>query len=580
MQVAGLAVISSLKCAELGDVSRFAALEMNGHTLGWVGLQDEPQAAGFIEIVVADLVFRVKCDELWGAAAFSPAAGEDGLSSNEKWFIQSFGRAVVLHLPVGSVDLLESSFTEGLILTERSIVTVKTALANFLVSFYGHVQRQINAVTVSEAVTQILTDLEGYNYPRVDEFAWHGKPVGGPMFSLSDAQIIDFHNYGSPPFHKAKFSSISSMDEFMEYISEDLWKFRTIVVPIEEDDDFDDVAETLANEDDRHELLSTLKGDAPALPLFILVRETDFLINVFEGTRRIVMGTIRDVVAKRQETERQKALEEQRILEEEAKKLTSFVPITGKSPTSNEQFIHRKPVVDIFANTAEKKYYWSFEEVAGLGFTGESLVSLFPYATPEGEPVNFLKVVTHEYHWDFQRFLSFIFPEGDNRFILLGEGSNVEEFRASFPDVESGVFVAKNLIESKLNSQVSELTILWKSLSQNVSLNYDAPSRLIELHTCLEHWEKGEEVLASLPEPLFVRMETVRIMKQVRDKPHPNVEFLRTVLPGFGFPASSNFSSNINDYYELESKYPLLFNLKYVARDSLEDLISYIQMKG
>lgn len=192
---------NEIKSLPIEDVSlhnpeNYEALEYGGTVVGWVGKRKARNSS--VRAVIGRVSYEIKRDSngygnvTYGYSNMTTYSEKFGPAMSQ---LNKFDREVILNLPIGSVDLPSSR--EEITYSERSMKTIVAISASVHRMVEENVQRVVNAKeTGHEALCEIIS-LHTDDYWKAGELVWRGKtpPVeskGGTVVYKEKGNIIRY----------------------------------------------------------------------------------------------------------------------------------------------------------------------------------------------------------------------------------------------------------------------------------------------------------------------------------------------------------------------------------------------------
>lgn len=584
----------------------FTPMNFGSETLGWVAKKSSSAPKMFA--LMGKVAYPIDLNK------FSKLSKENNVINQSLVAnvatLKKFQRIKVLNLPIGSVDLPSSR--EEITYSERSIRTIGAAISNYALMIKEQLQKELNAQKTKQLALANLAELEASGYSEIADFTWQGKPIG--LASLKDSAALTAHikmtpkNYGLGTVvdiaqgivkRISKFSELNNLSSKSDY---NRGIFRVTVKDSREVNAVRRlITKKVATDFLQFDTSTTLSRSYGAL---FLITVADDVVNdwTFNYTdvdsvefEKIIQKHKEEYLAEQvAEKELQAKKAEAAKKKEQAKEeralgmLSNFV--ISSSPANT---LSRNNANIVFKDTNVKKFFWSEEEV--LSFIKDSSQTkkqtietslLFPFTATKIS--NTFEIITTNGGWNhtashltkLRAFLNYFFEE-NSKMIVVGKERNLEEFKATYPTVESGVTVMRESIEAQIQDKKSELMISFLAMgNEKYHSNQTEVRTLMNLHKTLGSRKK------ELPEDLMTFAERFKAIEAsvLRTSRSAAVDerYLNNVVKNFipSDAVDSQSYSVMDDLITLKSMYPLLINsnFNHFSPQVVNDLLDYVKM--
>lgn len=574
----------------------FSVLKLGANTVGWLSNKSSVVTT---YALVGKVAYTIDMRHI----------GEHAKQKNDKdlaaavRFLTSFRRLKVLDIPIGSVDM--PSAREEITYSERSLKTITAVVSNYALILKQHIQKELNSKKTRLQVLKFLAELETDGFSDFAGLSWKGQSFDGSLFRDSEAVVTTFtkgsYNDGlaTVPVSKMKrFRDLLTLSEK----SENRFGIHLITV-----DSASDISATrkLVTETNIKKLL---KLDASSIihrsnnsAQFIITPKDDVLNEWLFSNSPLEVSTLEQIVldekkAKAIEAEKRKI---ESLKKEEARKKAQKAKETRAQSMlsnfvindSNGRSVSRNTIDNVFSDPEVKKFYWSEEEVTEfanvtkglqkIGSGAEKTGLLFPFlATPVAN--TFISIVERK-NWSeinymnrLRSFLKLFFDKG-TKMIILGKAWDLNEFKATYPDVQSGVLAVKEAIETQLADEHSAIMIAYNAIGD---ARYKDKTEVQNLLRFVEAMDETQQ--ADLNTELASAVERFKVVMSSSSTHGLEEKYFLEVIKGFATLASINKKSYSveADTTALIEKYPLLMNgsFKTYSPEVVNHLIDYINM--
>jgi hypothetical protein len=575
----------------------FSALELAGNTIGWLS---NKSSVVFTYALVGKVAYSVDLDNI---AAHARQKNDKALMADVS-VLKSFRRMKVIDVPIGSVDM--PSAREEITYSERSLKTLSAIVSNYALILKQHIQKELNTKKTKAQVLKFLAELEGDGFKGIDSLSWKGQSFGSDFFRGSEALFVTFTRgaYSSDSLNSLSASKVTGFRALARLSDKSEHKFGMHRITLDDNRGIQSTRKLLTEKN----IKDYLKLDARAeysrnsfSGLFIIIPKGDVLEEWLFNHSILEVSELNELVEKARKAQEEKAekAKQEKIKQEAAKEKARKAKETrAQSMLSNftvndssGRSVTRNTVETVFKDSS-KKYYWSESEVIefanvtkGLQKIGDVLNKtglLFPFIATQ-VPNTFNTVIVKQ-NWSeinyLSRLRSFLrlFFETGTKMIILGKEWDVEKFKETYPEVESGILTLKAAIESQLSDEHSEIMIAYNSIGDAKWKDKTEVKNLLRFVNALDSTQMEElnEELSSAAERFKVVMETSSI-NGLDDK------YFMEVLKGFATLSSIKKKSYSvgEDTLSLVEKYPLLMNGNFGSQpssDVINHLIDYIRM--
>lgn len=583
---------NSKKRVSLLDPKEFAGLEFDGKVVGWVSKRFNVQKpsnrnAPNLYVAVGKVVYGMTFQEILSTA-------DDEELERFSYYANDSMYSHVLNIPINSVDLPSSR--EAIILSERSLRTLRGALKNHIRLVHSHYQSELNKAEYLPAMRRVAL-LEIAHYPNVNSFTWRGKKLGAELLASSNMIVKVAQNKRNVEFFTHSASQFESAESFIKAVLPITPPSNPFLLIADTEGNAKTFSLSLTESVVRgilSEFLPQVQKDKSFHTSILIVMKDDPLYEMVSGFPVLDSSVIetamsKEVQAKRRlakclEQERQNLLAEEAAKKaEEARMLHSFFVRDPAARYDLNQFVEREGPEKVFCNEtiAEVKYYWSQEELLNLNEKSFSIKPAFPYFEPEEnvyevhrDPECGPNDRSSTYHQRLREFLNHFLLPG-SRVILLNTNADLASFKAEHPEVRSGVNAVKAKVEEYLKDETSDIMTLRGMMTPNYRVSSRVPTQVMQFASLLN--EEQEDQL----HPSF--METVDALERVhrlrKDKQYINERYLEAILSIFcdNLPAKPDIWG---PHENMEEKYPLFFFGATFTPKVIPELIAYINMKN
>ena len=572
----------------------FSALKLGATTVGWL---NNKSSVVTTYALVGKVAYTIDMHHI----------GEHAKQKNDKdlaaavRLLTSFRRLKVLDIPIGSVDM--PSAREEITYSERSLKTITAVVSNYALILKQHIQKELNSKKTRLQVVKFLAELEVDGYSDFSGLSWKGQSFDGNLFKDSEVVVITFskgsYNDG---LTTASASKLKRFRDLLKLSEKSDNKFGIHLITV---DSVADISATrkLVTESNIKKFLK-LDGASTIYrsnnsALFIIMPKEDVLSEWLFSNSPLDVSTLEQIVIdekKAQAVEAEKRKIESLKKEEARKKAQKAKETRAQSMLSNfiindstGRSISRNTVDNVFSDPKVKKFYWSEEEVIefanvtkGLQKIGSGKTGLlFPFlATPVAN--TFISIVEKK-NWSdinymnrLRSFLKLFFDKG-TKMIVLGQAWDLNEFKATYPDVQSGVLLVKEAIETQLNDEHSAIMIAYNAIGD---ARYKDKSEVQNLLSFVEAMDDTQQ--AGLNKELASAVERFKVVMSSSSTHGLEEKYFLEVVKGFATLASINKKSYSveADTSALIEKYPLLMNgsFRTYSPEVVSHLIDYINM--
>lgn len=572
----------------------FSVLKLGANTVGWLSNKSSVVTT---YALVGKVAYTIDMHHI----------GEHAKQKNDKdlaaavRFLTSFRRLKVLDIPIGSVDM--PSAREEITYSERSLKTITAVVSNYALILKQHIQKELNSKKTRLQVLKFLAELETDGFSDFAGLSWKGQSFDGDFFKDSEAIVTTFikgsYNDGLTTVPVSKMKKFRDLLKLSEK-SDNKFGIHLITV-----DSATDISATRKLVTEKN-IKMLLKLDSVSTVYrsnnsaqFIITPKDDVINDWLFSNSPLEVSTLQQMVIdekKAQAVEAEKRKIEALKKEEARKKAQKAKETRAKSMLSNfiindstGRSISRNTVDNVFSDPKVKKFYWSEEEVTefanvtkGLQKIGSGKTGLlFPFlATPVAN--TFISIVEKK-NWSdinymnrLRSFLKLFFDKG-TKMIVLGNAWDLDEFKATYPDVQSGVLLVKEAIETQLNDEHSAIMIAYNAIGD---ARYKDKSEVQNLLSFVEAMDDTQQ--AGLNEELKSAVERFKVVMSSSSTHGLEEKYFLEVVKGFATLASINKKSYSveADTSALIKKYPLLMNgsFRTYSPEVVSHLIDYINM--
>jgi hypothetical protein len=574
----------------------FSALKLGATTVGWL---NNKSSVVTTYALVGKVAYTIDMHHI----------GEHAKQKNDKdlaaavKLLTSFRRLKVLDIPIGSVDM--PSAREEITYSERSLKTITAVVSNYALILKQHIQKELNSKKTRLQVVKFLAELEADGYSDFSGLSWKGQSFDGSLFKDSEAVVITFskgsYNDG---LTTASASKLKRFRDLLKLSEKSDNKFGIHLITV------DSVANISATRKlvTESNIKKFLKLDAASTiyrsnnsALFIIMPKEDVLSEWLFSNSPLEVSTLEQIVVeekKAKEAEAEKRKIESLKKEEARKKAQKAKETRAQSMLSNfiindstGRAVSRNTIDNVFSDEGSKKFYWSEEEVTEfanvtkglqkIGSGPERTGLLFPFiATPVANTFN---SVVERKNWSeinymnrLRSFLKLFFDKG-TKMIVLGKAWDLNEFKATYPDVQSGVLLVKEAIEAQLADEHSAIMIAYNAIGDAKWKDKTEVKNLLSFVGALDETQEAE-----LNEELKSAVERFKVVMTSSSINGLDEKYFLEVLKGFATLASIKEKSYSvgQDTSTLVEKYPLLMNgsFKTYSPEVVSHLIDYINM--
>lgn len=434
--------------------SLFQPVQSVGQILGWYGLKDEKRTNPYyIYGAIGEVTYAISLAKL----------GEYAHEKNHKSaieavkFIRHFSNHVI-NIPIGSVELPASR--ENIIMSERSNNTLLAVIENYTRALKQTVQKQMSSQLSKETAIELAANLysDGYQsslYWDKYEFnrGFWKNTINRIELSarlVSSSSITGAHNWHLISERKKGYLLRLKASD-MTYVRDTLFSSDKQLR--------EELMKTMPDSENQPQTILTVQDDDPL---------TDFIPPLIELTRSWLDNALKAVKEQKEESARLEALrklkeqeEEQKRREEIAEKAkTQFTYFFINSSKDNLHRIGQSAIVTSFSVS----YYWSEEELENMGYDKKS--GLFPFNPVSSSlPNSFAIEKSSNSFTPLRRFLEMFAP--GRAVIILGKGTDLEGFKATYPEIPSGVQTLKDALSKQMASPESPLMATIEQWNSN-----------------------------------------------------------------------------------------------------------------
>lgn len=589
------------------NASTFTALDFGGTKLGWLAKKSYAGASATYALI-GKVAYPIDLSKFFALSKQNKTVDKELVAAVN--MLKSFRRVKVIDLPIGSVDLPSSR--EEITYSERSIRTIGAILSNYALVMRQHIQKELNTKKTKLQVLAFLADLETSGYKDMADLTWKGEPVGVGLFKTSEIvfSTLGFSSYqGSSSVNHSAAKSLKNVAELSTRSAKASYKKGIYRITVDSASDIAAVKKLMTLTIIRE----FLKIDETAASrtygyrnetsdaLFVIAPKDDALNDWLFGHTNLDVAELHKIVQKLKDAEKDKSkkAEEERVRREAAKaKAQKAKETRAQSMLSNfivndsdGRSVTRNTVETVFKNANEVRYYWSEEEVnefanvtKGLRTIGSSENKtglLFPFwATPVANTFNAAKegraYSEINYMTKLRAFLRLFFATG-TKMIIVGKAWDLNEFKATYPEVKSGVLAVKEAVESQLADEHSAIMISYNAIGDSRFKDKSEVKNLLRFAKALNASQKAglNEEITSAVERFNVVMVSSAINKL-------DEKYFMEALKGFASIASIEAKSYSvgSDTLALTAKYPLLMNgdFNQYSSEVVAHLLDYINM--
>lgn len=579
------------------NTSVFTLLEFGGVPVGWLGTKVAPPT---LYGLVGKVAYKIDLTHLVYLAR-SKKLDTEVMAALP--LLNSFHRTHVIDIPIGSVDI--PSAREEITYSERSLKTLGAIICNYARLVRQQIQNELNLKKTKSAVIDFLASLEEGSYPEIKNLTWKGYSFDSEFFKKSEMSYTTFtrssqdsvvHGYATNIKNFRNLKNLSSRKEFA-------YGLHRISVDSRADIKY---ARTLLSTKNIIQYLScgepVYRGFASTHKgLFCVIPESDSLSEWIINAKET---TISEFEAIRDKEELDKAIEAEKREAEKLKKaaarehakqakiaraqsmLSNFTINNGVAKSLSFNMIDQ-----IFKDVQTDKYYWSEEEVNQqvtctqkyIDKTGLIVYSNIHFPFTGSDVPNTFTVINQgraNYLIKLRAFLRLFLPE-NSRVIVLDEGTNMEEFKESYPEVKSAVTLVKESIEQQIKDSSSEVMVTLNAIGDSRFKDKTSVKRLEKFSQALsnETFSKLSEELVSVINRFKIILSSSIASGKDTDL---DEKYFTTMVKGF--VPTTDFKkigySMDDDVAALKAKYPLLMQGEFnkFSPEVVSHMIDYIQM--
>jgi hypothetical protein len=604
-------VSESYEKRSVHNSKHFTPLELGGNVVGWLGR--EAEHSPLMYALVGKVVYTIDLGQL---SNLDISKKLNRTLLDDIAVLKYFERVNVIEVPVGSLDLPSSR--EEITYSERSLQTLSALISKYSLMLKQYLQQKLNAQKTKEEALNFLVQLERVDYPT-HGFMWKGHDFTRDFFSASSmiyAEYSSRYNMDTEVF-SAKGSDLN-FSGLKALSHTDASKDGIFRITVDNSADISSVQKMLSRENieafmDAH-LHNPSNSHVDAR--FIVMTENDPLndwvfntvpldVSLIEkalenkekekelAAQRAVELAIEKAKAEKEAARAEKArikaeeLETRRKREARARANFSYFLIGGVSKnhtqSSSEEYLKHY--------SAAKSYYWSEEEINEFATVSYGLKKikdgldktslLFPfiaYPIPNSfrTVVETKKNVSTNYLVQLRMFLR-LFLAHDCALIIIGKDRNLEEFKETYPEIQSGVLTVKKEIEAQLADPHSTVMTAYNALPVGKNEDKSDLQNLTSFIQALDESQKSQvssQMLAVVKD--FKSILTINAQTRMPDN------YLWEVLKAFATSSDirkNSFSMNA-DMKELQTKYPLLMKSQFTSYspEIIEHLLTYINL--
>lgn len=589
----------------------FTPFELGGSVVGWLGKEivHKPTLYALVGKVVYPIEFG-HLTRLFRSNKLHSTL-EDAIR-----VLQFFCRAQVIDVPIGSLDMPSSR--EEITYSERSLQTLSAIICKYTLLLKQYLQQRLNAQQTKEDALKFLVQLELAGY-AAQNLMWQGHNFTKDFFSSSRmiyAQYSSRYDVRTEVF-SAKGSDLNfSGLKALSHTGEN--KDGIFVITVDDRADIQTVQEMLSRENIAAFMEAAIhKASSRHVDALFIVTTKDDALNdwIFNSVpldvsaiekaaenraqeKKLASQLAAQLAAEKAQAEKDAAraekarikaeeLETRKKREARAQANFSYFFVGGgiqsHAQSSAEEYLRLHSVT--------KSYYWSEEEINefatvtyGLKKISDSLEKtslLFPFIA-NSIPNSFRGVietrkgVSTNYLVQLRLFLRLFF-EHDCSLIIIGKGRNLEEFKAAYPEIKSGVLAVKEEIESQLTDEHSTVMTAYNALPAGKNEDKSDLANLTAFVNALDESQKSQVS----PQMLDIVKSFKKVLTSGA-QPGMADRYLWEVLKSFATNddiKKNSFSMN-TDMKELQTKYPLLMKSHFTAYspEVVNHMLKYIEM--
>jgi hypothetical protein len=586
----------------------FTAMDFGAETLGWIGKKGD--GSGKMYALIGKVAYLIDLSKFSALTKQNNTVDKELVEAVN--LLNSYRVVKVINIPIGSVDLPSSR--EEITYSERSIRTIGAILSNYALMMKQHIQKDLNTKKTRLQVLNALSYLEEGGYKGVSDLTWKGQVLGAELFKNSDAVLTTLKS--SRPYSYGSRTSFEVNSVQAKSLVKNFRTLRTYSSKVDYSEGIyritvDSIADIPAAKKlmTKTVICDFLKIDTENTAnrvshnaLFIITTKDDLLNEWLFNHKEIELDSLRTIVQKQKAEQKAQAekAEQERVKKIQAREkaqklkevrshvmLSNFIINSGSAKA-----LSRNTVDTLFKDTKSKKFYWSEEEVTKLATVSKATKAsaetgkfLFPFKAT-GTANSFI-VVSERSNWNeinyltkLRSFLNLFFDDG-SKMIVIGKDRDLDEFKALYPNVESGVQLVKDAVVSQIADENSEIMIAYNAIGDARYQHRNEIRNFLDFVKAL-----NKENLSKLNPELAAAAERFKMVHSSTDGLNTRTgldeKYFLEVLKGFATLAEikKNSYSVENDVTLLTKKYPVLLGAAFrqITEDVINDMFDYIKM--
>ena len=586
----------------------FSSLDFGGEKLGW--LSKKSNGPSKMYALIGKVAYPIDLSKFSSLSKQSKAVDKELIQAITT--LNTYRRVKVIDVPIGSVDLPSSR--EEITYSERSIRTLGAIITNYALMMKQHIQKELNTKSTKLQVLNFIAALEDDGYNALNDLTWKGQTVGTAMFKDTNTVFTKLEPSSNGYYSNAEMEvnseqgkGFKKLRQVRNYSMSADFKLGIYRLTVDSVADISTAKKFFTSKIlcDYLKIEQKSSGRGAPSALFIITTKDDVLNDWLLNHKDVALSELLTVVSKQKaekEAQARKLAEEKvkhEIAREKARKakearaevmLSNFMVNTGSAKA-----LSRNTVETLFKDTKAKKYYWSEEEVEGLASVArvKAPVSttklLFPFKASHA--ANTFTVVTSRENWNEINYLTKLraflnlFVEDGSKMLVVGKERDLDEFKALYPTVESGVQLVKEVVQAQIEDENSEIMIAYNAIGDARYQNTDEISNLLNFVKALNAEQKldlNDELTSAAERFRMVRSAT----KNLNTRTGLDEKYFLEALKGFAtLAAIKKHSYSVEtDVTALKKKYPILLtadfslNTEKLSAEVIEDLFEYIKM--
>jgi hypothetical protein len=586
----------------------FAPLELAGNTIGWLGNKSEGPSKMYA--LVGKVAYSIDMSKLLVSTKQNKNSDKEFAATLAN--LMTFRRVKVLDVPIGSVDM--PSAREEITYSERSYKTLSAVMSNYAMILKQHIQKELNTKTTKLQVVKFLAELQADGYKDIAGLSWKGQTFDADFFKKSEAILTTYNKsaYGDDSISSDPIAKGYDFRGFRHLSDKSEYSLGIQRITVDSAADIPAVKKLLTTKTitgffniAKSSSTGSRSYRQAQKALFIIIPKDDVLSTWLFNHTPLEVSALEYVVESARlakEAEAEKAKQEKLKQEAAREKARKAKETRAQSMLSNfivndsgSRSVTRNTVENVFKNDGVKRYYWSEEEVNAflnvsknvtkIGNVRERTHLLFPFiATPIANTFNPVKERQNyseiNYLVKLRSFLRLFFDQG-TKMIVLGKAWDLDEFKTTYPTVESGVLAVKEAIDSQLADEHSAIMIAYNSIGD---ARWKDKSEVKNLLRFVE--ELNDEQRTELNEELTSAVERFNVVMSSSSINGLDDKYFMDVLKCFATMAAIKEKSYsvANDTTALTEKYPLLMKGNFRGSSGIygpnvvSHLLEYIKM--